>query len=149
MACDLELLRGTWEACGRAPAEFQKRLADKSEMSKGKRQTWKRGSVVRLSLSDNTFAYGQMLDSPEYAFFELSDSGTADVAIVAQQPVIFRLWVMKHAHGSIREMAKAWRCSASAGTRETGSSVQPGPDQSDLNPARRPWRWEPGIRRGV
>ena len=71
-------------------------------MPRAKRQVWKRGSVVRIPLDRKTCAYGQMLESPEYAFFELLDSGRADAAAVARRPVIFRLWVMRHAHGAGR-----------------------------------------------
>jgi hypothetical protein len=63
-----------------------------------KRQRWKRGAVVRIRLDKEHFAYGQMLDPPEYAFFNVHDSSDRDAESVAVQPVIFRLWVMTQAH---------------------------------------------------
>ncbi|MCU0493043.1 MAG: immunity 26/phosphotriesterase HocA family protein [Chloroflexaceae bacterium] len=67
-----------------------------------KKQQWKRGAVVRIALSNTLFGYGQMLDAPEYAFFDLCDAGASAPAGVAARPVIFRLWVMRYAHGSGR-----------------------------------------------
>jgi len=57
---------------------------------------------VRIPLEDGTYSYAQMLDPPEYAFFELRDSGQAEAEVAARQLVIFRLWVMRDAHGSGR-----------------------------------------------
>jgi hypothetical protein len=69
---------------------------------KTKRQQWKRGAVVRIRLGEYQFAYGQMLNEPEYAFFSVRDSGASEATLVAGKAVIFRLWVMRHAHGSGR-----------------------------------------------
>jgi len=71
-------------------------------VSQSKRQVWKRGSVVRIPIGSETFAYAQMLDAPEYAFFDLRDAGNSSAQQVAIQPVIFRLWVMRGAHASGR-----------------------------------------------
>jgi hypothetical protein len=57
---------------------------------------------VRIPLGKGHFAYGQMLDRPEYAFFGLRNSGNSDARSVATQSVIFRLWVMNRAHASGR-----------------------------------------------
>lgn len=58
--------------------------------------------MVRVRLDNGLFAYGQMLNEPEYAFFDIRDSGAAEATLVAKQSVIFRLWVMRNAHGSGR-----------------------------------------------
>jgi hypothetical protein len=71
-------------------------------MKEMKRQHWKRGAVVRIRLDEKRFGYGQMLDEPEYAFFGARDEGTSIADRVAALPVIFRLWVMRHAHSSGR-----------------------------------------------
>ena len=67
-----------------------------------KRQRWKRGSIVRIPLDASWYAYAQMLDPPEYAFFEFRDAGTSEASVVATKPVLFRLWVMRRAHASGR-----------------------------------------------
>jgi hypothetical protein len=57
---------------------------------------------VRISLDSENFAYAQMLNAPEYAFFDARDLGGSTAQHVAIRPVIFRLWVMRTAHGSGR-----------------------------------------------
>ncbi len=57
---------------------------------------------MRIPLGSDTFAYAQMLDAPEYAFFNVRDAGNAGAQQVAIQPVVFRLWVMRSAHASGR-----------------------------------------------
>ena len=61
----------------------------------GRRQRWKRGAVLRIRLDGGSFAYAQMLDAPEYAFFDLRDAGGADANHAASRPVAFRLWVAR------------------------------------------------------
>lgn len=64
----------------------------------GKRQRWTCGAVVAVPLGDGTHTYAQMLEDPEYAFFDCraTDELSADEAVT--RPVLFRLWVMRSAH---------------------------------------------------
>lgn len=64
----------------------------------GKRQRWTRSSVVAVPLGDGTYAYAQMLDDPEYAFFDCRTADELPPAAVVARPVLFRLWVMRSAH---------------------------------------------------
>jgi hypothetical protein len=59
---------------------------------KPQRQIWTRGSVVRIPLGDGSYAFAQMLEMPEYAFFYLKSSEVIDSVEVIRHPVLFRLW---------------------------------------------------------
>ena len=62
-----------------------------------KRQKWTRGSVVQIPLGDGCYAFAQLLDLPELAFFDLKSDRVIDPAEATRYPVLFRLWVMVYA----------------------------------------------------
>ncbi len=66
------------------------------------KQRWTVGAVVLISLGDDRFGYGQMLESPEYAFFDLQSDNSVPPEEVIQKPIAFRLWVMRYAHSDGR-----------------------------------------------
>lgn len=68
----------------------------------GKRQRWTRGAVVAVPLGDGSLTYAQMLDAPEYAFFDSRTSEELPAVEVVTRPVLFRLWVMGSAHSTGR-----------------------------------------------
>lgn len=80
------------------------------------RQRWVRGAVVAIPLGDGTHAYAQMLNFPEYAFFDCRTRDEPPAGATAVQPVLFRLWVTVAAHSKGR-----WR--------KVGSAPVPGPLQ--------------------
>ena len=57
-----------------------------------------------ISLGDESFAFGQMLEFPEYAFFDLRRSSDTlpGPENVVTNPVLLRLWVMARAHSKGR-----------------------------------------------
>jgi len=69
-----------------------------------RRQQWTKGAVVMISLGDESFAFGQMLEFPEYAFFDLRRSSDTPLKPedVVTNSVLFRLWVMARAHSKGR-----------------------------------------------
>ena len=66
------------------------------------RQQWSVGSVVKVPLGDGGFAFGQMLKTPEYAFFDLRATEDVGVDAIVRRAVLFRLWVMRYAHSTGR-----------------------------------------------
>jgi immunity protein 26 of polymorphic toxin system len=66
------------------------------------RQQWTNGAVVRIPLGPDAFGFGQMLESPEYAFFDFQSALAVSVEAVVAHPILFRLWVMKTAHSGGR-----------------------------------------------
>lgn len=68
----------------------------------GKRQRWTRGAVVAVPLGDGFQTFAQMLDEPEYAFFDSRTTEDPPAAEVVTRPVLFRLWVMRSAHATGR-----------------------------------------------
>ncbi len=68
----------------------------------GKRQQWSRGAVVAVPLGDGIHSYAQMLDFPEYAFFDCRTNDELPTADIIAQPVLFRLWVTVSAHSTGR-----------------------------------------------
>jgi hypothetical protein len=66
------------------------------------RQKWSRGFIVTVPLGDGSFAFGQMLTQPEYAFFDLRATVKVDPKSIVSYPVLFRLWVMRLAHSTGR-----------------------------------------------
>jgi hypothetical protein len=64
----------------------------------GKRQRWTRGAVVVVPLGNGFHTYAQMLDDPEYAFFDCRTRDEVPASVAASRPVLFRLWVMAYAH---------------------------------------------------
>jgi hypothetical protein len=66
------------------------------------RQQWTVGAVVTVPLGDGYHAYAQMLESPEYAFFDCRSRQEKTVEAVVACPVLFRLWVMRFAHSKGR-----------------------------------------------
>jgi hypothetical protein len=74
-----------------------------------KRQRWTPGAVVQISLGDGYHAFAQMLDTPEYAFFDLKSIMNVSPAEATRQPVLFRLWVNAGAHldGRWRKIGRA------------------------------------------
>jgi hypothetical protein len=67
-----------------------------------KRQQWACGAIVTVSLGDGYHSYAQMLESPEYAFFDCRTKDALPVEAVVARPVLFRLWVMRYAHSKGR-----------------------------------------------
>ena len=66
------------------------------------RQRWTKGAIVQLPLSASQHSYAQMLDEPEYAFFDIRTSRGLDPDEVVRRAVLFRLWVMRNAHSQGR-----------------------------------------------
>jgi hypothetical protein len=64
----------------------------------GKRQRWSHGAVVVVPLGNGFHTYAQMLDDPEYAFFDCRTRKELLASIAAIHPVLFRLWVSGYAH---------------------------------------------------
>jgi hypothetical protein len=67
-----------------------------------KRQLWTRGAIVHIPLGDGSHSYAQMLDDPEYGFFDLRSTVEVPVEEIVSHAVIFRLWVMRYAHSQGR-----------------------------------------------
>lgn len=67
-----------------------------------KRQRWTPGAVVAISLGNRFHTYAQMLNDPEYAFFDCHTVDDIAPTAVVDRPVLFRLWVMRSAHASGR-----------------------------------------------
>jgi len=61
-----------------------------------------RGAVVVIPLDDGFHSYGQMLDDPEYALFDIRTTDKLSPDDVVLRPVAFRLWVMRYAHSTGR-----------------------------------------------
>ena len=53
---------------------------------------------MQIPLDGGYHAYGQMLDAPEYAFFDCRGQSAVPIDQVVSSPVLFRLWVMAYAH---------------------------------------------------
>ncbi|WP_407673553.1 Imm26 family immunity protein [Paludisphaera rhizosphaerae] len=68
----------------------------------GKRQKWTRGAVVTVPLGDGFHTYAQMLEDPEYAFFDCKTQDALPAVTVVSRPLLFRLWVMRYAHSTGR-----------------------------------------------
>jgi hypothetical protein len=73
-------------------------------MSRSIRQRWTRGAIVRISLGDQSprYAFAQMLDEPEYAFFDAFGDADVPPSNLVERPVLFRLWVMRAGHSGGR-----------------------------------------------
>jgi hypothetical protein len=69
-----------------------------------RRQRWTKGAVVAVPLGEADFAFGQMLEEPEYVFFALRrpEVSLPTPEEVVAAPVLFRLWVMRQAHAGGR-----------------------------------------------
>ncbi len=67
-----------------------------------KRQKWTAGAIVRIPLGEGGHAYGQMLDFPEYAFFDSLSKEDLAPEVAASRPVLCRLWVHVSAHSKGR-----------------------------------------------
>jgi hypothetical protein len=69
-----------------------------------RRQKWTAGAVVVIPLGEGRVGFGQMLDEPEYAFFDTRSSAGSLPALdqLVAQPVLVRLWVMRSAHSKGR-----------------------------------------------
>jgi hypothetical protein len=67
-----------------------------------KRQQWTSGAIVTVPLGRGYHGYAQMLESPEYAFFDCRTRDELSVETVVARPVLFRLWVKRHAHSNGR-----------------------------------------------
>ncbi len=70
--------------------------------TKAPAQRWSPGAVVRIPLGGGFFGYGQMLTSPEYAFFDVRTSSGLTAEAAVGYPLLFRLWVMRYAHSKGR-----------------------------------------------
>jgi hypothetical protein len=73
------------------------------------RQQWTLGAIVTIPLGKGYHSYAQMLEEPEYAFFDCRTKKELPVEAITARPVLFRLWVMRHAHskGRWRKIGKA------------------------------------------
>ncbi len=73
------------------------------------RQRWVRGAVVSVPLDDRYHVYAQMLESPEYAFFDCRTLDKLTAREAAALPVLFRLWVTAtgHSQGRWRKVGSA------------------------------------------
>jgi Immunity protein 26 len=67
-----------------------------------KRQRWTYGAIVTVPLGEGYHSYAQMLGEPEYAFFDCRTRDEMSVEAIVACPVLFRLWVMRHAHSKGR-----------------------------------------------
>jgi Immunity protein 26 len=67
-----------------------------------KRQQWTRGAIVCIPLGDGFHSYAQMIEAPEFAFFDIQSAGDIRLSEVVSRAVIFRLWVMRTAHSQGR-----------------------------------------------
>ena len=63
-----------------------------------RRLKWSRGAVVSVPLQDGSLCHAQMLNEPEYAFFDTRSGENPTPEAVVASPVLFRLWVMRRAH---------------------------------------------------
>jgi hypothetical protein len=65
------------------------------------RQHWATGAILRVPLGDYHI-YAWMLAKFEFAFLDARSGSALPIAEVITRPVLFRLWVMRSAHGSGR-----------------------------------------------
>ena len=82
----------------------------------GVRQRWVRGAVVAVPLDDRHYIYAQMLDFPEYAFFDCRTLDKLSAREAVALPVLFRLWVTASGHSQGR-----WR---KVGTASVSPALQ-------------------------
>ena len=112
---------------GRYVAQGAFNMSEKS--SSRKRQRWTTGAVMKIPLGNGEHAYGQMLESPEYAFFGVRTREELSLDAVLDHAVIFRLWVMQSAHVESR-----WTKIGNAELNETLKSPVLRFNQDPLNP---------------
>jgi hypothetical protein len=62
-----------------------------------RRQKWKPGDVVDISLGSNHHAFGRVLKKPLMAFYDLLTEEVPALETVITQPILFRVWVMNYA----------------------------------------------------
>lgn len=62
-----------------------------------KRQRRREGDFVEIPLSENSRAYGRVLKSPLFAFYDLCSDKEVSIAELRTAEVIFKVWVMKSA----------------------------------------------------
>ena len=55
------------------------------------------GAIVKIPLGNGWHSYGQILDEPEIAFFDLRTETEPSSREIAGRPILFRLWVMNYA----------------------------------------------------
>jgi hypothetical protein len=67
-----------------------------------KRQRWTNGAIVTIPLGNGIVSYAQMLNEPEYVFFDCKTSHEIPLESVIKKAVLFRLWVMRSAHSTGR-----------------------------------------------
>jgi hypothetical protein len=94
-----------------------------------KRQRWTSGAVLEVPLGGGTRAYAQMLESPEYAFFDAAGASPISPEAAVERPVLFRLWVMARAHTQGR-----WRKIGTAPISAALRQKMPRFKQDPLNP---------------
>jgi hypothetical protein len=61
------------------------------------RQRRTRGAIVRISLGDGWHSYAQILDEPEFAFFDSRSREDLLISEIVKRPVLFRVAVMNYA----------------------------------------------------
>ena len=68
-----------------------------TQKPKKRRQRRVHGSILQIDLGDGTFAFGQVLEPPLIAFFDLRLSSVPSLAEIVGSQVAFSIWVMKYA----------------------------------------------------
>lgn len=64
---------------------------------KKKKQKWRAGDVVSITLDDGRFAFGRVLNLPLMAFYDYVAIEVPPIQEIIAKEVIFRVWVMKYA----------------------------------------------------
>jgi hypothetical protein len=67
-----------------------------------KRQQWTCGALVTVPLGNGYHSYAQMLERPEYAFFDCRTKVEMSAEAIVARPVLFRVWVMRYAYSKGR-----------------------------------------------
>jgi len=60
------------------------------------------GSILKIPLGDGLYGFGQVLEEPEIAIFDLSGEAVPPIREIASAPLLCRLWVMRSAISSGR-----------------------------------------------
>lgn len=62
-----------------------------------KRQQWKPGDVVKISLGNGEWGFGRVLGNPLMAFYDYKSSEIPPLEEIVLKPIAFKTWVMKYA----------------------------------------------------
>lgn len=68
-------------------------------MSQGtpNRQQYKVGAIVKIPLGDGQHTYARILEPPLFAFYDALARDDLDVDTIITKPILFKVWVMRHA----------------------------------------------------